>query len=603
MTAETNASQTLVVLLHGYAHAAAAVMGEVRRATEAIFPGATLLVPELAYGKVFSRTSPADIAAGVVDEIDRLWNGGGKTGFQRIVILGFSAGAVIARKVIILAHGAFDEAPFEPELQRFAKRRDWSERIDRFVLLAGVTRGWAVSSAMNPWTRGFFAFGEFLNLVTMLGRGTIFALQRGTPFMVQTRLQWLALMRSCEELTHRLTVVQLLGTIDDLVSPDDSIDTAIDVIRTGSYYFLEIPQTAHLTSIYVDPDLAKTAADRHIREGRLRCLRLALAGSREELERERIPPSQMADTESPEPDPAVKNVVFVVHGIRDRGFWTQKVARVIKREAARSGPQGTSEFRSVTASYGYFAMAPFLFPWLRRQKVAWLMDQYAETRARYPNAKFHYVGHSNGTYLAARALVDYPAARFERIVFAGSVIRRDYDWHRFLQTAEVVGGAEATVLAEPRVKEIMNYVASGDWVVALFPKGLQPFRIIDLGSAGHDGFAPHPKIAEVRYIRGSHGAGVRESQWDDIAAFIVHGKRPDQRSWDDNEFAPKQSWLWSIAGRWSTVILAVIVCAALLVFYWIASPLMSPLTPAVALLNLLGLALYLWALWVVLTRI
>ena len=56
------------------------------------------------------------------------------------------------------------------------------------------------------------------------------------------------------------------------------------------------------------------------------------------------------------------------------------------------------------------------------------MDRYAEARARYPRAELDYVGHSNGTYLAAKALHDYPAAHFKHIVFAGSVVRRDYDW-------------------------------------------------------------------------------------------------------------------------------------------------------------------------------
>jgi len=133
----------------------------------------------------------------------------------------------------------------------------------------------------------------------------------------------------------------------------------------------------------------------------------------------------MADSLPPKPNRDVTDVVFVIHGIRDKEFWTQKIARRIKIEAVELE---TRIFASRTETYGYFAMLPFMSRIVRQRKVEWLMDRYAEARACYPRAVFHYVGHSNGTYLAAQALRDYPAARFTNIVFAGSVVRRDYDW-------------------------------------------------------------------------------------------------------------------------------------------------------------------------------
>ena len=110
------------------------------------------------------------------------------------------------------------------------------------------------------------------------------------------------------------------------------------------------------------------------------------------------------------------------------------------------------------------------------------MDQYTEARVRYPNAKFSYVGHSNGTYLVARALRDYAAAKFARIVFAGSVVRCDYDWEKYSKAAD------GEICRHSRVEKVLNYVATSDWVVAMFPKAMQLYRPIDLGGAGHDGF-------------------------------------------------------------------------------------------------------------------
>ena len=49
-------------------------------------------------------------------------------------------------------------------------------------------------------------------------------------------------------------------------------------------------------------------------------------------------------------------------------------------------------------------MLPFLLSAYRRKNVEWLMDRYTEVVARYPNATVSYIGHSNGTYLLAKAL-------------------------------------------------------------------------------------------------------------------------------------------------------------------------------------------------------
>ncbi len=248
----------------------------------------------------------------------------------------------------------------------------------------------------------------------------------------------------------------------------------------------------------------------------------------------------MADNLPPAPDPTITDLVFVVHGIRDKGFWTQKIACTIKHLVEEDGLQGKRIVESWTESYGYFPMLPFMFRAARQRKVEWLMDRYAEARARYPRAVFHYVGHSNGTYLAAQALRDYPACRFGHIVFAGSVVRRDYDWMHLIRPA----------IARPkRVERVLNYVATGDWVVALFPKGVQPWRRFNLGSAGHDGFdqaTPDGPVHDVKYIIGGHGAGHEEPHWKDIARFIIHGEAPPDRY---PPFSRDQSHFWHNIGQ------------------------------------------------------
>jgi hypothetical protein len=282
----------------------------------------------------------------------------------------------------------------------------------------------------------------------------------------------------------------------------------------------------------------------------------AMSQSIHDLKDIKINPAHMFDETALRLDTEATHVVFVIHGIRDHGFWTQKIARVIKQEVEKENQGKPKEecrhFRSFTGSYGYFAMVPFALPWVRRWKCEWLMDRYVEARARHPNAVFSFVGHSNGTYLLARALNDYPAVRFERVVLAGSVIRRDFDWAKHLNPQPNSNNI-------PHVQEVLNYVATKDWVVAIFSKAFQPLRFFfDLGSAGHDGFdqykkKAHPRLHEAHFVEGRHSAALIETQWDDIARFIVKGG--PLPGLPDADFRPQRSWMIVALGWVSPLIL------------------------------------------------
>ena len=258
----------------------------------------------------------------------------------------------------------------------------------------------------------------------------------------------------------------------------------------------------------------------------------------------------MEDRDSQSQDKKVTDVVFVIHGIRDEGFWTKKIARKIKILGNKNNNElgnnnnNKRKWRTETSTYGYFALSPFLFPYHRQVKTAWLMEQYTKNLSLYPYADFHYVGHSNGTYLVARALEEYhPWCKFEHIVFAGSVVTSNYKWEERVK--------------ERQVKKILNFVASGDWAVGFFPNLFEilPFGFNkDLGGAGHNGF--HIKdlvpgnpgnfldceiedtqnesekiytkdksetIHQLKYAIGAHGAALKEKHWDAIAKFIVDG--------------------------------------------------------------------------------
>lgn len=349
----------------------------------------------------------------------------------------------------------------------------------------------------------------------------IFTVRRGSSFITELRLQWLAMR---EEVNRKhvggASTVQLLGTVDDLVSPEDNID----LISGKDFIYLEVPQSGHRNVIDMgtEVDGNGTAAERQKALLAAAERRKALLDALGDLSKRK---NDVGLVESPLPERKdVTDVVFVIHGIRDEGYWTRKIAY----RAQRMGDRHSRVVATETSSYGYFPMLSFLRPGARQEKVEWLMDRYTDARARYPDARFHYVGHSNGTYLLAKALQDYPAVRFDHVVFAGSVVHRAYEWQKFVPK---------------RVKSVLNFVATGDWVVAFFPKALQSIGVQDLGSAGHDGFnvaSDQGPIQELpNYVVGYHSAALQEAMWDGIAEYVLTG---EFKSPEGAEMAETQKW-------------------------------------------------------------
>lgn len=512
--------RTLVLLLHGYTDGSSRlrlVRDEVLR----LLSDTDVELPELSLSRM-SFANLNDIVRALLELLDQRWS---TRNYTHIIIIGHSAGALLARKLYIAACGSSEQAPLEPELLSDCQQpRPWAPHIDRIILLAGLNNGWSIDYHMSMRRALQYSVGVFFVRLWHLATKrwpTIFQIRRGAPFLTELRVQWLLMRRKADEAKAEhpkvagtdvspefrvlggAIVVQLLGTIDDLVSPKDNID-----LTTGQdFFFLDVPNSGHSSVVEMD----------HSNDGRGRAAALlqALTFSNTQLRAVSEPLLELHPI-------AIRNdvqeVVFVIHGIRDEGFWTDKVAREIMAEGRDAG----RIFARETSTYGYFGMLPFLSPWKRRQKVEWFMDKYAEALVRYPNAtKFHYVAHSNGTYLLARALQDYRCCHFDRVVFAGSVVPSRYDWLIFLNNRP------------PRINQILNYAATADWVVAFFPNCFEYLGIPDIGGAGHKGFSvpandpsASQRILNVKYVVGQHSAAVREGNWKALARFVVHGHLP-----------------------------------------------------------------------------
>jgi pimeloyl-ACP methyl ester carboxylesterase len=268
------ARSELIIVLHGLSGSPRGMLGVIGSAAEAR-PNADVLALPLAYGGPFGilAVKPAErIAAQVAERIKlaikaRREEAEGE--YERFILVGHSFGGVIARKVAIIARGERPDAPFGPLLKDFEEPLPWADKIERIVLLAGMSRGWSPEVARNWMTATGWTLGSWMGeLLAVFSAGrlrpTISGIRQGAPFIVQTRLQWLALMKADERVARdraadaagsenaglrdpRILGVQLLGAADDLVAPDDSVDFACDLSGwpEAPFVLIELPFATH----------------------------------------------------------------------------------------------------------------------------------------------------------------------------------------------------------------------------------------------------------------------------------------------------------------------------------------------------------------------
>lgn len=506
--------QTLFVLVHGFLGDSKKTQKKWTTVKEALRPyGDVLLLRYPAW--ILSNAEPDHVASAVRHAIQNH-----AKPYTRIVLVGHSIGALIVRRA------------FLDEVKNFTTN-SWAKAVTRIVLLAGMNRGWDVSGQKPMdmyWYRHVsYWLGSWFGRLTASGN-LIRSTETGAPFIQNLRLDWLHHVQTSAE--DRIPeAVQLLGDIDDIVSEEDNKDLRVAV--APKFARLRVRGTGHANIL----DLAdKTHFGTPSTLGKYREGKLLLAATRPWAdivrENEELPYDIDRD---------VTHIVFVLHGIRDLGQWAANFEEELQRKFRRHpSSTGNAKLAVVSVRYGFFGMGQFLLYANREKYVRWFMDQYTETLARYPNVKrIDFVGHSNGTYLLARALQKYSAMKIDHIVFAGSVVPKNYQWN--------------TLFQDGRVKSVRNYVASDDWVVALFPRFFESWgmRFFDneIGSAGFNGFSwegmdPRSQVGEdklahnVEFISGTHSAFLKHV--GAIADYLVSGGQKPL----PNENNTRGPWCW-----------------------------------------------------------
>ncbi len=489
-------SRELVILIHGWTGSPnvlkdlrAVICGRAETGQTAALPHADVIVPRYA-GGVLSNLSCYALAWDLVSLIGAALQERAKRGgeYERVILIGHSIGALIVRKAVVFAHGETQDAPLavRPGAQ------PWAHKIERVILFAAMNRGWTSTRRPSYMRRGRWLLLRWLDIFTrrLPMAKLVRAGKMGAPFLADLRVQWLRLAQ--QKPSPLPATIQMLGTEDDVVNENDSADLE----AAGNFIYRTLNGGGHLTIVQLCP--VKHPEHKAWHDAFVEVLTAPRAA---------IPCDPISEPLQVEPE--VERVVFVMHGIRDYGEWTSGVRDQLVRLAAERGTRVIVR----TSSYGYFPMGKFLLLAERERNVRWFMDEYSQAAVKYPNASFSFIGHSNGTYLLASALRRYKTPVFDRVVFAGSVLPRRFEWDHFVRAG--------------RVGAIQNYVATADLVVGWFPAFFEWIaelfsRQADLGSGGHNGFLNDTaRLHAIEFVRGGHGAALVPENMPNLARFAL----------------------------------------------------------------------------------
>jgi pimeloyl-ACP methyl ester carboxylesterase len=167
---------------------------------------------------------------------------------------------------------------------------------------------------------------------------------------------------------------------------------------------------------------------------------------------------------SPEPvqsAQAAPPLVIFVHGIRDPGFWQQKLKSMFEQEG----------FVAVPIGYGVLDVFRFLLGF-RKRSIDIAKNQILTAIRNNPGSKVTIIAHSFGTYAVSRLLEENPSIEIANLVMCGAIVKRGYRWDKTVNL---------NAQGEHRMRVINEHSARDIW--PLFARHAT-FGFGDVGSIG-----------------------------------------------------------------------------------------------------------------------
>lgn len=118
--------------------------------------------------------------------------------------------------------------------------------------------------------------------------------------------------------------------------------------------------------------------------------------------------------------PTVREVIFLIHGIRDRAFWQSMVQRVLEE---------VDGVVVIPIRYGYFDVVRFWLPVITRMPpIHYAQEQIQIAKNRYRIDNYSVIAHSFGTYTISKVLQQTKDLVLNRLVLCGCIVPKDYPW-------------------------------------------------------------------------------------------------------------------------------------------------------------------------------
>ncbi len=167
---------------------------------------------------------------------------------------------------------------------------------------------------------------------------------------------------------------------------------------------------------------------------------------------------------------ANKPIIISLHGIRTDGQWQDKLGEIVEKHGFEHRP----------FKYGYYDVFRFLNPGSNKKMVEKFYDFYSDL-ANQTNTVPSVVAHSFGTFIVAHCMLKRHDIRFDKIIFCGSILSRNFEW--------------TTLLARNQINQVLNEFSKLDvWA------RLVKFFVRKTGRSGYAGSNyKRPNFFEKRF--------------------------------------------------------------------------------------------------------
>lgn len=427
--------------------------------------------------KYLSQFDAKDVARKLAAQV-RIWSGeisGGPVP-KEIILVGHSLGGLLVREALL------QDADESEQRLLAAGASPWPRRVSRVVLIASPNAGYELRHLnLGPRiaARALSIFGRFM----------FEQLEEGSEYITHLRLRWFQYMQGDKAPTQpseRPDVVQVFGTNDEIVPKENILDCRF--IRQA--VAVTVPGAGHADIVELE-----SAEDP---EGRFRILRHAIC--------EDIPELGVSEEERQEP------VVFILHGIRSSKTedWIKTLEDLLTKpvvqpdtDADTASDLDWANAKVISPTYGHFGPGNFASPWIRRRNTRRLLLWYGNHFITHNPNNMFFVGHSNGTYMLGRSLLNVPSIRFRRIYLAASVLPRNFKWQLVLARRQI--GHAIPKSGTWKVGSIHSDRGRRDVPVGWLCSMLNGLGNKDIGTGGFAGFDELDSNTMEHRYPGGHG--------------------------------------------------------------------------------------------------